>query len=635
MELEHSVCDIGRRGVYFRGQCLDEQISMCGICGIINKCGSAVSAPLICRMNDLAAHRGPDGSGTFHAPGLALGHRRLAILDLNPRGAQPMAWGSHLQIVFNGEIYNFLEIRAELERLGLRFRTGTDTEVILAAYDTWGAACLDRFNGMWAFAIYDARDHSLFLARDRFGVKPLYYTDQPDVFGFSSEIRQLLPLLPAVQANRRVLLEWIATSFENHRDETMFDGIRSLPAGHRMRIDLHSVEPRPERWYAIRDIPDARILSDREASERLRWLLDDAVRLRLRSDVRVGTCLSGGLDSSAVSTIAGRLYRESGAGRFLAVHARATEAAIDESHWARMIAEREDMELSIVTPSMSDFVSTLEDVVATQEEPFLTPSMFMGWHVFRDARARGCPVMLNGQGADEVLLGYERYFTAATLHDPWWSKIRSAFLESRRSRLSLWQAIQYKAYFGMPAVRRTRLRRRSFLRPEFVAETDFSWVDRAAEAFSDIGSMQRQEITCWQLPKLLRYEDRNSMRHSIETRLPFLDYRLVEFAVSLPVSQKIRVGWTKYVLRTATQNLLPHEVVWRRDKVGFESPTSTWMRSHLPSVRTAIGDSPILRTVCDVDALLQRLPDLDPVRQWQFFNLACWERIFAVRWPNG
>jgi len=610
-------------------------LRMCGICGIINKDGTAVPPELIRRMNDLVAHRGPDGAGTFHAPGFALGHRRLAILDLNPRGAQPMAWGPHLQIVFNGEIYNYLEIRAELEALGRRFRTETDTEVILAAYEEWGPACLDRFNGMWAFAIHDARDQSLFLARDRFGVKPLYFTDQPDCFAFSSEIRQLLPLLPTVEANAGVLLEWIATSFENHREETMFVGVRSLPAGHHMRLLLRSVHPKPERWYRIREVPDVERASDVEVADRVRDLLQDAVRLRLRSDVRVGTCLSGGLDSSAVSTIAARLYRDAGAGRFLAVHAQATEADIDESRWARLVADREQMDLSIVTPTTSDFAATIDEVVFTQEEPFLTPSMFMGWHVFRDARARSCPVMLNGQGADEVLLGYERYFTAATLRQPWWRKIRSALLEARHSRLSLLQALQYKAYFGMPGVRRSRLRRRSFLRSRFLAETDFGWVDRAANAYTEIGTMQRQEIVCWQLPKLLRYEDRNSMRHSIETRLPFLDYRVVELAVSLPIRQKIRDGWTKYSLRTAMKGLLPDEVLWRTDKVGFESPTQTWMREHLPRIREEIGDSSILRTVCDHDALMRRLPEIDATRQWQFFNLACWERIFGVRWRNA
>jgi len=583
-------------------------------------------------MNDLAAHRGPDGHGYFHAPGIALGHRRLAILDLNPRGAQPMARGDRFQIVFNGEIYNFVELRAELEALGHAFVTGTDTEVILSAYAEWGPDCLPRFNGMWAFAVYDAKERELFLARDRFGVKPLYFIANNREFGFSSEIKQVLSLLPSAVADSSVLLEWIALSFENHRPETMFRGVSSLPPGHRMWVKVPDGAFRMERWYSLGTNERAGGMSPAEGSRALLETLEDAVRLRLRADVRVGTCLSGGLDSSATSALASRQYRAAGAGRFLAVHARATEAAIDESRWAAQVSRSEDLDLSVVTPSLQDFASSLDEVVYTQEEPFLSPSMFMGWHVFREARARGCPVMLNGQGADEVLLGYERYFTAATIGQPWWRKLNSAYFESRRSRLSFFDALRYKAYFGRSRVRSSRLRRRSFLREDMADRVDFSWIERSAEAFRDVRRMQEAEITCWQLPKLLRYEDRNSMRHSIETRLPFLDYRLVELGVSMPVCCKINRGWTKYALRLAMQGILAPDIVWRTDKVGFEAPTRTWIRGHEREARGAIADSRIICSICDREALLTGFGHMDPWRQWQFLNLAAWERVFDVRW---
>ena len=591
-----------------------------------------VDVDRIRRMNDRAAHRGPDGHGYFHAPGIALGHRRLAILDLNPRGAQPMARGDRFQIVFNGEIYNFVELRAELEALGHAFVTGTDTEVILAAYAEWGPDCLQRFNGMWAFAIYDAKERELFLARDRFGVKPLYYIANAREFGFSSEIKQVLSLLPSAVADSSVLLEWIALSFENHRPETMFRGVSSLPPGHRMWVKVPDGAFRMERWYSLGTNERAGGMTPAEGARALLETLEDAVRLRLRADVRVGTCLSGGLDSSATSALASRLCRATGGGRFLAVHARATEGAIDESCWASQVSKNEDLDLSVVTPSLEDFVSSLDDVVFTQEEPFLSPSIFMGWHVFREARAKSCPVMLNGQGADEVLLGYERYFTAATIGQPWWRKLVSAYFESRRSRLTLFDALRYKAYFGWSRVRGSRLRRRSFLREDVADRVDFSWIERSAESFRDVRRMQEAEITCWQLPKLLRYEDRNSMRHSIETRLPFLDYRLVELGVSMPVCCKINRGWTKYALRLAMQGILAPDIVWRTDKVGFEAPTKTWIHGHEREARGAIAESRIIGSICDREALLSGFGHMDPWRQWQFLNLAAWERVFDVRW---
>ena len=606
---------------------------MCGISGILRFDGSDINRSLIQRMNDLAAHRGPDGDGLFLAPGIALGHRRLAILDLNPRGRQPMAWGNgRYQIVFNGEVYNYLEIRRELEALGLHFATGTDTEVILAAYATWGESCLDRFNGMWAFAILDTQDRSVFLARDRFGVKPLYYTEFEGRFAFASEIKQLLPLLPAIRANQAMVLEWMLTSFEDHREETLFEGVRSMPGSHCMRINLRTGTRTMRRWYALRRDPAIAAWTETQAIERTRVLLEDAVRLRLRSDVQVGTCLSGGLDSSATSVIASGMYREQTGRRFMGIHARASEASIDESRWARMVADDADMDLAIVTPSTADFLGTLDDVVRTQEEPFGSASMFMGWHVFREARARNCPVMLNGQGGDEVLLGYERYFSAATRQLPLWRAVLAAWEESRHSRLSFWNALRYKFYFLSPSVRVKRLKARSFMRPEMQERADVSFVARSAQAFNDVFELQKMEIETVQLPHLLRYEDRNSMRHGIETRLPFLDYRLVEAGLSMPTHLKMRRGWTKYVLRKAVADILPESIVWRRDKIGFEAPMQTWLSEARAQILADVSDSRILAQTCDREALIRDWDRLHPWRRWSYFNLATWERVFGVRW---
>ncbi len=604
---------------------------MCGICGVVDKRGETISEQRLRTMNNLAAHRGPDGEGYRIRPGLGLGHRRLSILDLSPRGAQPMSWDDRYWIVFNGEIYNYREVRADLERLGRRFHTGTDTEVILAAYAEWGTECFSRFNGMWALAIHDEREETLLLSRDRFGVKPLYLVDTEHEFAFASEIKQLISFLPRVAVDRTVLLKWVVTGYEGHRPGTFFDGVTRLLPGHWLRISLRDGRRTLQRWYDLRPDPSLLDASIDDAATRLRDLLTDAIGLRLRSDVQVGTSLSGGLDSSATSAIASALYHRQTGQRFLGIHARATEAAIDESAFAQAVARHADIELSTVTPSVDDFAGSVDEVIHAQEEPFGSPSVFMGWSVCREARARNCPVMLNGQGGDEVLLGYERYFVAVSRSLSWWSSMVEAVRQSRNSRLSLMSVLLQRIYFPRPAVRIKRLIDRTFVKPSYAAEADMSTVVEAAEAFRSPLDLQRFEIL-QQLPHLLRYEDRNSMQHSIETRLPFLDYRLVEAAIAMPLACKIHHGWTKFVLRRALHGILPDEVLWRKTKIGFEAPTATWLRAIQPRILEEVAGSRIIAEVTDRKRLLDALPRAPLVQQWLYFNLAVWERRYGVEW---
>jgi asparagine synthase (glutamine-hydrolysing) len=604
---------------------------MCGICGIISKRGVSPDESRLRSINNLAAHRGPDGEG-YHIEGtVALGHRRLAILDLNPRGQQPMVWQNRYWIAFNGEIYNYLELRRELEGLGHIFHTSTDTEVILAAYSEWREGCLEKFNGMWAFAIHDTVECSVFLARDRFGVKPLYMAETADELVFASEIKQLLPALPKVIANQGVLLEWMLLGFENHRAETMFQGVSSLSPGHWLRINLRDMTTTTRRYYQLQDQTEFSSMGIAEATSKFLALLSDAIKLRLRSDVRVGTCLSGGLDSSAISAIASKLYKSESGLAFLGVHAKATESAIDESRFAELVARRADIDLSIVCPSYEDFCATLDEVVYTQEEPFGSPSMFMGWHVFQRARQQNCPVMLNGQGGDEVLLGYERYFAAMAAEQSLWRSIIAGLAQARNSRLSLATIFQHRLYFTSTSLRRRWQARRTLLLPEFVNRVDTSIIDRQAKAFASVRSLQRFEIE-YQLPHLLRYEDRNSMRHSIETRLPFLDFRVVEAALSLPADYKIRSGWTKFILRCAMKDVLPDEVIWRRSKLGFEAPTNSWLSEGKDLVRESIAGSAIISTITNRPKLLKSLDSMSLKQRWMLLNLATWERVYQVAW---
>jgi asparagine synthase (glutamine-hydrolysing) len=605
---------------------------MCGICGVFDRSGQPADPALVERMADAMRHRGPDGAGRLVQGSIGLGHRRLSIIDVEG-GAQPISnEDGSVQVVFNGEIYNYIEIRAELIKRGCRFVSDSDSEVILAAYSVWGEECLARFNGMWAFAIFDAQERTLFLARDRFGVKPLYYVEDARQFAFGSEIKQLLCLQPVVRANQLMVIESMLTYIDGHTSQTFFDGVMCLPQGHSLTYRLATHDYQIKRWYRLELRSELARLSAAEAAEQFRETFADAVRIRLRSDVIVGTCLSGGLDSSATSALAAAIYRKASGQRFTAVHAKSIEQATDESRHARTVAQHCDLDLHIVEPTLADFVATIDEVVYTQEEPFGSPSMFMGWHVFREARANNCKVMLNGQGGDEVLLGYERYF-AALLHSMSLAGfLRELRLQSRNSSLRPLDVLMYYVYFTNPTLRIQRLKRRSLLRASIKDTHDFEYVRRSAESFRKLDEMQIFEISTLQLPHLLRYEDRNSMRHSVETRLPFLDYRVVELGVSLPPQYKIRDGWTKHVLRKAVADVLPEQIVWRRDKLGFQAPEKTWLGARRQQMREEVARSAMLAQITDRDSLLQRFDQLSLKDQWQYFNLAAWERIYKVQW---
>lgn len=605
---------------------------MCGISGIISQRPDSELRRKIESMNALVRHRGPDDEGFFVSDNLALGHRRLAIIDLSARGHQPMCYRDRYWITYNGEVYNYPEIREQLAVLGCRFETATDTEVILAAYATWGEDCLRRFNGMWAFAIYDAKEGTVFMARDRFGVKPFHYAETAVAFAFGSEIKQLLPLQPVVRANRRMLVEAMLTYLDGHTEETYFRGVKSLLPGHTLTYRLATHSYTVKRWYQLRCNPDVGRLSYAEAAERFAVTFSDAVKIRLRSDVIVGTCLSGGLDSSATSAVAAAMYTKAAGRRFAAVHARSIDKATDESQHARSVAQHLDLELHEVEPTTEDFANTTDEVVYTQEEPFGSPSMFMGWHVFKEARLRGCKVMLNGQGGDEVLLGYERYFAAFLRAVNPLRFVRELFLQSRHSSVRPTELLLYLLYFTNADLRIRRLKSRSLLLPQIKDAHDFEYIRRSARSFRKLDELQLFEIGTLQLPHLLRYEDRNSMRHSVETRLPFLDYRLVELGVSIAPDYKIRDGWTKYVLRKGVEPMLPRDIVWRRDKLGFQAPDRIWLKARMRQMKAEVAASRILAEIADRNLLLDRFERLSHKEQWSYFNLAAWERIYKVQW---
>ncbi|OQX60233.1 MAG: asparagine synthase (glutamine-hydrolyzing) [Helicobacteraceae bacterium 4484_230] len=603
---------------------------MCGISGIINKTFEEVNRSDIKTINDLVSHRGPDDEGFYFGKNIAFGHRRLSILDLSQEGHQPMTYLSgRYTITYNGEIYNYLEIREMLAKEGYLFHSGTDTEVILASYDKWGKECVKMFNGMWAFALYDKEKNIVFCSRDRFGIKPFYYTEVDNKFIFGSEIKQLLEFYTDRYVNKKILLDYLVIGFEDHTNETFFENIFKLEQAHNLIFRLDDNSFATERYYDIGLDENIIKLDQKESTEAYGKSLENSVKLRLRSDVKVGTCLSGGLDSSSIAAVASALYSSGSDEKFTAIHAKSTQAAGDESIFAKEVSEHCGLSLKIVEPSNDDFTEHIDEVVYAQEEPFGGPSVFMQYFVMKKAKEENCKVMLDGQGGDETLLGYERYYPAHLISLGYTGMIKGFFNAVKNSKLTLRQLVGYIVYFTNSKVRLNRLKKRSrFIKKEYVDSIDSKRVEQNSKNYLNIFNLQHDEIFKTQMPHLLRYEDKNSMRNSVETRLPFIDYKVLETAVSLNGHYKIHNGWTKYVLRRAVDTILPKSIVWRKNKFGFEAPTGSWLGRIENEMQESINSSAVLQELLNQEI---DITVLDDVQKWKLFNIAKWEHVYNVK----
>ncbi|MBL4902414.1 MAG: asparagine synthase (glutamine-hydrolyzing) [Desulfocapsa sp.] len=608
---------------------------MCGIAGYINKSKLPVDKEKIHLATRLVKHRGPDGEGFFFGTGFAFGHRRLMIHDLSSKGHQPMvSRDGRFVLVYNGEIYNYLELRNELRDQGRRFVSQCDTEVVLEAYQEWGSDCVKKFNGMWAFAIYDATKEVIFCSRDRFGIKPFYYVESSATFIFGSEIKQLLPFLSKPTANYDVLVNFLLTSITDHNEETFFQDIVKLPAGHNLIYSLAECKVTIERYYQLEKKYTLSQLSPLEATMHYRELLDDSISLRLRSDVRVGTCLSGGLDSSSIATLAAEKYCPLHSGQaFAAITAVSTQKDNDESAYAKIVVEHSGLQWITVRPSYADFNGIINNVAVIQEEPFGSPSLVMQYFVMLEARKNGITVLLDGQGGDETLLGYPKYYAAYLVEILQNNGARKAVASMRKllandDNLTLRRLAMY-LLAGLSASSRYRYycRKHSYMK-------QFPLLPEHLTAFSkscyDIFALQKLENVSTNLPVLLRYEDKSSMAHSVEARLPFLDYRLVESALSYSSELKIHNGWSKWLLREVMKNKMPDKIVWRRDKRGFEAPEKKWIPRHHAIMKKVIYDSSVLSQCCDMDKMLKMFAGLDFRSQWRLYSVALWERAFQV-----
>ncbi|ARJ66587.1 asparagine synthase (glutamine-hydrolyzing) [Magnetospirillum sp. ME-1] len=557
---------------------------MCGIAGIV--ADRPVNPRAVTVMTDRIDHRGPDDQGQWSAADgkAVLGHRRLSILDTSAAGHQPMERDG-LVTVFNGEIYNFLELRAELAALGEAFRTNSDTEVILAAYGRWGTECFARFNGMFALAILDARRKVLVCARDRFGEKPFLFAVRPGLFAFASEYKALLALdevgldfdpLPLLRFAHRP-----ATGLDDQR-ATLFPAILQLLPGERLELDLGTLDWRIDRYWSLERDPGLSSLGMDEAAARLRDLLTDSVRLRLRSDVAVGSCLSGGLDSGSIIMLARRLLGDGAPYHVFTGRFPGTKA--DEWEYARHTAEAAGAIVHQVEPTAAGLLADLPDFLWANELPVGSASQYAQSCVFRLAKENGVTVLLDGQGADEVLGGYEQYFARYLAGLP--AAERSTEEEAIRARYpgaldtprqALSKALPPRLRHWLAGLSGKGSDLLFGLAPDLalrVAEANApppvpaGWSPLAAELARD--SFQTH------LPVLLRYGDRNSMAHSREVRLPFCDHRIAEFALSLDPALLMGEAQTKRLLRQAMKGILPEPVRTRWNKQGFLPPQDLW-----------------------------------------------------------
>jgi asparagine synthase (glutamine-hydrolysing) len=573
---------------------------VCGIFGSINRTGffDGPDFDRFVGLTNLVAYRGPDDCG--HLPltlkpvdsrrerlfDVFLGNRRLSIIDLSSSGHMPMSDGKGCWITYNGEIFNYLELRRELESRGHTFRTGTDTEVILHVYSEYGESGFDRLNGMWAFAIVDTRARKVVLSRDRFSIKPLYLFKSNGELYFGSEIKQLLPLLPALELNVSAMTAYLAQGLLDHDVETFFRGITRVPPGTNVIVSLDSgtIE---ERKYWRFESTGSTSASSKDLVEEFRALFFDSVRIRLRSDVKVGVLLSGGLDSSAVTTA----VRQVGGEQLQTYSIVSEHEGYDERRFIDVMCQA-GVPNRKVTFRVGDVLDCLEQVLYYSDEPVAEFSVIAQYQLFAAIKNDSdVTVLLSGQGGDETLLGYLKFFFFHVQLLLKAGKYLDAMDLLARSALHRTAVTQFR----MSQARRYLEHDRRGIWQAMLRDSQRAPVWQCG----DIRSRQIADICHYSVPALTHYEDRNSGAHSLEVRHPFLDHRLVNFVVNLPTGLKIHQGWTKYILRAALPEM-PAALRWRRDKQGFLVPEQLWLRRELvPVIRRRFRGS----TLAELDIL--------------------------------
>jgi asparagine synthase (glutamine-hydrolysing) len=567
---------------------------MCGIAGIYKLDKSTVNKNALSAMTDVIEHRGPDGFGYWfnNNETLGLGHRRLSIIDLSIAGKQPMVYMG-LTITFNGEIYNYIEIKKDLEKKGYKFSTETDTEVLLALYHLKGKDCLKDLDGMFSFAIWDEKKEELFCARDRFGEKPFYYYNDTSQFIFGSEIKQVFAAGVNKEVNPSMLYNYCATDrYNNSHDlkETFYKNVYQLPHSQSLVIKQNGLI-QIEKYWDI-DLKKSNKISINDAIEGFNELLYESISRRLRSDVPIGTSLSGGLDST---TIAGFICRKDQNAKLNTFTASFEGFEKDETKFVKIFKSKySNINDHYVSPTSDELVKDLEKLLFHQDEPIGSTSIYAQYRVMQLAKQNNVTVLLDGQGADEYLSGYDQFWPVRLRE--MYAKGDSKYLSEKKNvkeltgfeqNIDLNLAMMIKRpglHKKIATIKKTLVKGKAMETKNPLAKSFYSndlqkKVDDVN--WSDLNSVLYNSLLFDGLQNLLRYADRNSMAHSREVRLPFLYHKLVEFVFSLPSEYKMVNGWSKFLLRKSQDNFLPKEICWRKEKVGYATPQTYWMQNKI------------------------------------------------------
>jgi asparagine synthase (glutamine-hydrolysing) len=609
---------------------------MCGICGIINFNQKSVPEIHLRSMMNQIKHRGPDDEGIFLDGNVGLGFVRLSIIDLSPAGHQPMfSADKRYVIVFNGEIYNYIELRQVLQHKGYHFISNSDTEVLIYAYVEWGEDCLDHFNGMFSFVIYDQVDRKVFAARDRFGVKPFYYYLDQDMFVFASEIPALfhagnINKLP----NDNIIYTYLTYNRTDFDEQTFFKNVVKLVHGHKLSLSTNRSDIRISRWYTLSE----KLINPFNNTDEYKELLTDSVGLRLRSDVPVSLSFSGGIDSSTILSILLKKFERNDIHSFSAIYGKGKRG--DESEFID-IYKSENFPLHFTHPTGESLLTDLSFFVESQNEPVQSTSIYAQYKVCQLIHQNGIKVSLTGQGADEQLGGYHyffgQYFKELLSHFHLLTLLSESayYLKNHKSLF----AFKYLLFYALSPDIQNRLaeNKAKFLNKDFSnsqSGTNYGMMDLYSAKNLRDSFLNHFE---YKLEHLLKWDDINAMRFSVETRVPFLDYRLVERTLALNSKNIIKHGTTKYYLREAMQGILPEEIRTRHSKIGFSTPEGEWFRNkEFANLIKEILYSPQFnnRGYIDPDrakSLFSQHSDFDiniSREIWKWINLELWFRKY-------
>jgi asparagine synthase (glutamine-hydrolysing) len=539
---------------------------MCGITAII---GQNIDVSTINKMTKILTHRGPDGFGIYQKENVAFGHTRLSVVDLSQAANQPMSYEEKYTIIFNGEIYNHNELRAKLEKEGYKFSTRSDTEVILASYAEWREDCVNKFNGMWAFIIHDIEKNTLFISRDRFGEKPLFYFVSEERLYFASEIKAIMAAGIPLFENTKYTSEYKQKGSRDWYHETAFEGVCRFPTASyaTVRLDKIKLELKPIRYWSLNVNNSSEDYDENTAIQYARRYYDlfvDSVRLRLDCDVRVGSALSGGLDSSSIVSVVNKILREKSnvelQHTFSCVYAGESTKNCDESKYIDIISASLETNSHRTTPIVNEIPEEFDKMIWAMENP-PDNSCMSGWYTFKKVKEMDVKVTLDGQGADEQLAGYVKYITVYLAKVP----IKRLLSESL--------ALYFNTKTITPILKGITL---NILSKTLSEKTILQQLRKRGNFPSlNLNEVLKNDIET-KLVTLLNNADKGTMAFSIESRMPFMDYRIVEFLAMVPACYKIHNGWTKYIARKAFSEHLPKEICWRKDKMGWPIPEKFW-----------------------------------------------------------